>query len=154
MQQVERLKGMGIVRVLGRVWIPLVILLVIGTGGFIVSRVHGMFGSEKRPSYAESHATGTRPATAKQVLYQVFGPAGTVADISYFDVDAQPQRVDGAHLPWSLTMTINSPAVVADIVAQGDRHSIGCRILVDGKVKAERVSNGVNAYTHCLVQGA
>lgn len=153
-RRVERLKGMAIVRLLGRVWIPLVVLLVIGTGGFVVSRVHGIFGSEKRPSYDQSHATDTRPVDSKQVLYEVFGPAGTVADISYFDVNSQPQRVDGAHLPWSLTVTINSPAVVADIVAQGDSHSIGCRILVDGEVKAERVSNQVNAYTHCLVQGA
>lgn len=122
---------MTIVRVLGRFWIPLVVLLVIGTGGFIVSRVHGIFGSEKRPSYAEGHITGPQPLLSKQVRYEVFGPAGTVADISYFDVNAQPQRVDGAQLPWSLTLTSNSPAVVADIVAQGDRHSIGCRIMIE-----------------------
>ena len=30
------------------------------------------------------------------MTYQVFGPPGTLADISYFDVDADPQRVEGA----------------------------------------------------------
>jgi hypothetical protein len=145
---------MAIVKVLGRVWIPLVILLVLGCGGFIVSRVHGIFGSEKRPSYADSHAGNTQPFNPKQVRYEVFGPAGTVADISYFDVNSEPAQVDRAHLPWSLTMALNSPAVLADIVAQGDSDSIGCRIRVDGEIKAERVSHEVNAYTHCLVQGA
>jgi Mycobacterium membrane protein len=144
---------MTIARVLARVWLPLVILLVIGSGGFIVSRVHGIFGSEKRPSYTDGHITDTKPVKPTQVMYEVFGPAGTAADVSYFNANSQPQLVDGVRLPWSLTMTTDSPAVVASLVAQGDSHSIGCRIVVDGEVKAERVSNGVNAYTHCLVQG-
>ena len=35
-------------------------------------------------------------------------------------------------------MTTDSPAVVGNVVAQGDSDSIGCRIVVDGVVKAER----------------
>ncbi|WP_232005022.1 MmpS family transport accessory protein [Mycobacterium sp. ACS1612] len=153
MHQWERLRGMTIARVLARVWLPLVVLLVIGCGVFIVSRVHGIFGSEKRPSYTDGHITDTKLLKPKRVIYEVFGPAGTVVDLSYFNADSQPQRVDGVRLPWSLTMTIDSSAVVASLVAQGDSHSIGCRIVVDGEVKTERVSNGVNAFTHCLVQG-
>jgi Mycobacterium membrane protein len=145
---------MRIVRVLGRVWIPLVVLLVIGCGGFIASRVHGIFGTEKRPSYADSHVDDTKPYNPKHVIYEVFGATGTVADINYFDVNLEPQQVDRARLPWSLTITTTSPALVASIVAQGDSESIGCRIVVDGEVKAERISNEVNAYTHCLVNGA
>lgn len=145
---------MAIVRVLGRVWIPLVILLVIGCGGYVVSGLHGVFGSEKRPSYAAGHVGDTKAFNPKQLVYEVFGPAGTVADISYFDINSEPQQVDGASLPWSLTMTSHSPAVVGSIVAQGDSNNIGCRIVVDGEVKAERISNEVNAFTHCLVKGA
>jgi Mycobacterium membrane protein len=77
-----------------------------------------------------------------------------VADISYFDQNSESQHVDGVSLPWSLTMTSDSAAVVGSIVAQGDSNSIGCRILVDAEVKAERISNGVNAFTHCLLGGA
>jgi len=119
-----------------------------------VSRVHGIFGAEKRPSYADGQVDGTKSFNSKQVIYEVFGPAGTVANISYFDVNSEPQQVDGARLPWSLKITTTSPAVVSSIVAQGDSDSIGCRIVVDGDVKAERVSNEVNAFTHCLVKGA
>ena len=79
---------------------------------------------------------------------------GTVADISYFDVNSDPQRVDGARLPWTIKITTNSPAVVGNVVAQGDSNSIGCRIVVDGHVKAERISNEVNAFAYWLVKGA
>lgn len=151
---VERVKAMRIVRILRRVWIPLVLLMVISCGGFIVSRLHGIFGAETRPSYADASVDATAPFDPKQVVYEVFGPAGAVADIGYFDVNSEPQQVDGARLPWSLKITTNSPAVVANVVAQGDSDMIGCRIVVDGKVKAERISNGVNAFTHCLVKDA
>ena len=143
-----------VVRLFGRVWIPLVILLVIGAGAVIVSRVHGIFGSERRPVYTDSHVAGTNSYTPKQVVYEVFGPPGAVADISYFNADIQPQQVNAALLPWSLTLSINAPAVIANVVAQGDSSSLGCRIMVDGDVKAERVSHEVNAYTHCEVRGA
>lgn len=143
--------GMRIVRVLRRVWIPLVVLVVMVCGGFAVSRVHSFFGAEKRPSYVDAHLGDATSLDPKQVIYEVFGPAGSVADINYFDVNSQPQQVDGAALPWSLTIKANSPSVVGSIVAQSDSDSIGCRILVNGKVRAERISDEVNAYTHCLV---
>lgn len=145
---------MRLVRLLRRVWIPLVVTVVIGCGGFTVSRLHGVFGTQTRPSYADGQVDVTTSFNPKQVTYEVFGPEDTVADIGYFDVNAVPQQVDGAHLPWLLTIATNSPAVVGNIVAQGDSDSIGCRIVVDGEVKAERVSNGVNAFTHCLVKDA
>jgi hypothetical protein len=145
---------MAIVRVLARVWIPLVALLVLGCGGFIVLRVHAVAGSDERPTYAEDRVEGANPFNAKQVLYEVFGPANTVAEISYFNDNSEPRHIHSAPLPWSLTMTVNSPAVVADVVAQGDSDSIGCRIVVDGDVKVERTSHEVNAFTHCLLNGA
>jgi len=145
---------MAILRVLPRLWIPLVVLVVIACGAFVVSRVHGIFGAEKRPSYADGQIHDTKAFNPKQVVYEVFGPAGTVADISYFDVNSQPQQVDGASLPWSLKITTTSPSVVGSVVAQGDSDSIGCRIVVNGEVEAEKVSNEVYAFTHCLVKGA
>jgi hypothetical protein len=43
---------------------------------------------------------------------------------------------------------------VGNIVAQGDSDSIGCRIVVDGVVKAARISHEVNAFTFCLLKAA
>ena len=147
-------KGIPIFKVLSRTWIPLVILAVVVVGGFMVFRVHGYFGSEKRESYADSNLQNPKPFNPKRISYEVFGPPGTVADISYFDVNADPQRVDGALLPWSLHITTDKAAVMGNLVARGNSDSIGCRILVDEVVKAEKISNEVHAYTFCLVKAA
>jgi hypothetical protein len=140
--------------VLKRAWIPLVVLAVIGGAGFSVSRVRAASGTDKHSGYGKSEAAESDQLTQKSVVYEVFGPVGTVADISYFDVNADPRRVDKARLPWTIKITTNSPTVVGNVVAQGDSNSIGCRIVVDGHVKAERISNEVNAFTYCRVKGA
>jgi hypothetical protein len=77
-----------------------------------------------------------------------------VADISYFDADAEPRHVEGASLPWSLRFEIGKATAVGSILAQGDSDSIGCRILVDNEVKDEKISNQVNAFTSCLLKAA
>ena len=88
-----------------------------------------------------STASSGEPATLqpKQLTYEVFGPPGTVADISYFDVNAEPQHVTGANLPWSLQFALTEASSVGSVLAQGDSDSIGCRIVVDAEVKAERI---------------
>jgi Mycobacterium membrane protein len=123
-------------------------------GGFTVWRIHGIFGSEKRPSYSDSANDDSKPFNPKRLTYEVFGPPGTVADISYFDVNGDPKRVDGAHLPWTLKLETKAASVVGNIVAQGNTNSIGCRVVVDGVVKAEKISNEVNAFTFCVLKGA
>jgi hypothetical protein len=147
-------RGFAIFGVLKRLWVPLVVLVVIGAGGLTVSRLHGIFGSETRPSYAGSNINASQPFNPKHLTYEIFGPPGTVADISYFNVDADPQLVKGASLPWSVQFAVSKAAVVGSIVAQGDSDSIGCRIVIDGEVKAEKISNEVNAFTSCLLKAA
>jgi len=147
-------KGIPILRVLERVWIPLVIVVVIVLGGFTVWRIHGIFGSEKRPAYSDSATDDSKPFNPKRLTYEIFGPPGTVADISYFDVNADPKRVDGAQLPWTMKLTTTAAAVMGNIVAQGNSDTIGCRITVDGVVKAEKISHEVNAFTFCVLKGA
>ncbi len=84
------------------------------------------------------------------MVLEVFGAPGATATINYLDVNAQPQQVKDAPLPWSFTITTTEPAVVANLVAQGNSDSLGCRITVDGEIKDERIVNAVNAYTFCL----
>ena len=141
--------------VLKRGWIPLLIVVVVAIGGFTVDRVRGVFGSENEITRAGGgFANDPKPFNPKRVTYEIFGPEGTVATINYLDLDAQPQEVKGASLPWSITLTTTAPASNANIVAQGDSDTIGCRITVDGKVKDEKTSDGVNAQTFCLVKSA
>ena len=151
---VDRWRGFTILGVVKRLWIPLLVLVVIGAGAFTVSRLHGIFGSEKRPSYADTKINDTQPFNPKHLTYEVFGPPGTVANISYFDVNAEPQHIQGATLPWSLQFAITETSAVGSVLAQGDSDGIGCRIIVDDEVKAERISNQVNAFTSCLLKSA
>jgi hypothetical protein len=68
-------------------------------------------------------------------------------------LEALPQRVDGAPLPWSLTLSTTNPAVSPNIVAQGDGSTIGCRVTIDGVLKDERItSSPVSAQTFCIVK--
>jgi Mycobacterium membrane protein len=144
---------MAFAGLLKRVWIPLVALAVIACDGFAVSRVRGGFGSGEPSAHPDSTVTGT-VFSPKSLVYQVFGPVGTVADVGYFDATSDPYPADGARLRWSLEITANVSAVMGNVIAQGYNNSVGCRIVVHGQVKAERISNEVNAYTHCPVKGA
>ena len=116
-----------------------------------MSRLHGIFGSEKRPSYADTRVNDAKPFNPKHLRYEVFGPPGTVAKISYFDANADPQHVV-ARLPWSVEFPITAATAVGSVVAQGDSDSISCRIVVDGVVKAEKITHEVNAFTFCLLK--
>ena len=133
-------------------WIPLVILVVIGAGGWTVSRLHGVFGSEKQPLYAETRTNDTQPFNPRHMTYEVFGPPGTVASISYFDVNADPRRVEEARLPWSVEFASTDATALAGVSAQGTSDSLGCRILVDGVVKAQKITNEASAFTTCKLK--
>jgi MmpS family membrane protein len=130
------------------------VLVVVCAGAFTVSRLHGIFGSEKRPAYADTKVNDSKPFNPKHLTYEVFGPAGAVANISYFDENSEPTFVKGASLPWSLNFEITETSAVGSVLAQGDGDSIGCRILVDDEVKAEKISNQYNAFTSCLLKAA
>ena len=140
--------------VLKRVWLPFLVAAVIAIGTLAVYRVHGYFGAHGNAGGSSVKYEDTKPFNPKVVIYEIFGPNGGVANINYLDLNATPQRVDGASLPWSLRLSTTDPAVSPNIVAQGDSDTIGCRITVDGVVKDERISNGVNAQTFCLVKSA
>ena len=140
--------------VLKRLWIPLLILVVLVAGGFTVMRLHRVFGSEVRPVYADTEAAERKPYDPKQLVYEVFGPPGTVANISYFDSAAEPRFIEKASLPWSLTFPITETTAMVNVIAQGDSDSIGCRIIVDDEVKAERIDGGESAFTYCLLKSA
>jgi Mycobacterium membrane protein len=147
----RRNRGAAIFRFFGRLWIPLVIVAVVVTGGLSVARLHGMFGSEHRPSYADTRQQDTKPFNPKHVKYEVFGPPGAMADISYFDANGEPKHINGVELPWSFDISTTLPSIVGNVVAQGNSDSLGCRIVVDGVVKSEKISHELNAFTYCVL---
>jgi hypothetical protein len=140
--------------VVKRVWIALIVVAIVAVAGFCVYRLRGIFGVHDYGSVSRTISDDIKPFNPKHVIYEVFGPAGTVASINYLDVTAQPQRIDDVTLPWSLSATTTQPAVSVNVVAQGDSDQIGCRIIVNGVVKDERSATGLNAQTFCVVKAA
>src|SRR5689334_24245557 len=129
----------------------LVAVAVVALAGFAVYRLNGIFGSKDVTSTPSGAANEIVPFNPKHILMDVFGPPGTVATITYMDVNAQPQRVDGATLPWAYDATTTQPAVFVNISAQGDSDSISCRIKIDDVVRDERTVHTLNAFTYCQI---
>ena len=128
----------------------LVAVLVVAISGFVVYRLHGIFASQDVTSTPSGAENDIVPFNPKHVVMEVFGPPGTVATITYLDVNAQPQRADAGTLPGAYDTTTTQPAVFVNVSAQGNGDSIGCRIKIDDVVKDERSVNTLNAFTYCL----
>lgn len=119
-----------------------------------MSRLHSIFGSEQSLPYGDTRTEAAKPFNPKHLTYEIFGPPGTVAQISYFDSNGDPKFIEGISLPWTLDFPISAAAGIGSIAAQGDSDSIGCRILVDGVVKAEKTTNEVSAFASCMLKAA
>ncbi|WP_264020565.1 MmpS family protein [Mycobacterium saskatchewanense] len=144
------MKRIPVGRFVKRGWMVLVAMLVVSLTGFAIFRLHGIFGTNDNTSANSGLANEIVPFNPKQVVLEVFGAPGAVATINYLDVNAQPQEVKNAPLPWSFTITTTEPAVLGNVVAQGNGDTLGCRITVNGEVKDERTVNEADAYTFCL----
>lgn len=149
----KRARGSVSGRALGRLWIPVVLVVVGAVAGLTVLRLHRVFASEDLNADAGAGIQIVQ-FNPKVVVYEVFGPAGATATVSYLDAEANLHTVDGVVLPWTATVSTTLPAVTASIVAQSDTGEIGCRVTVDGTVRDERSVSGVSAQTYCLVKSA
>jgi hypothetical protein len=137
-----------------RAWIPLVVVVAVAVGAMAVDRLRGVFGSDEIFSSTRSSAEAIVPFTPKSVTYEVFGPGDTVGSVSYLNKNAVPEKANFTSLPWTYTLTTTIPAVIANVIAQGNSDSIGCRIIVNGEVRDEQSSSGHHAQTFCLVKAA
>jgi Mycobacterium membrane protein len=136
-----------------RVWMPVLIVLVVLVAGFTVNRVRGFFASEPPLITPVNFADDPEPFDPKVVEYEIFGDGGT-ADVNYLDLKGKPQRVDGAALPWTIRLETTEPSALAQVVAQGPGSGLTCRIVVDGELREERTVSGVSAQTFCIEKSA
>ncbi|HET9876739.1 MAG TPA: MmpS family transport accessory protein [Mycobacterium sp.] len=140
--------------ILKRFWVPLVVATAVVGGALAVVNLRGAFGSDEIFSWSGSGSEVIESINIKRVIYEVFGPSDTAGGVSYLNADTKPEEANFASLPWAYTMTTTNPAVVANLVAQGNGDSIGCRIIVNGDVKEEQLANGHHAQAFCLVKAA
>lgn len=145
---------MRIFSVLHRVWVPVLVAGAIALGGVAVVELRGAFASEAIFSATDSSAQPLPDSTVKRVTYEVSGPTATSGSLSYLNPDAKPEQASFSQLPWTFTIATTLPTMIASVVAQGDSDKIGCRITVNGEVKAEGSSSEHHAQTSCLVKAA
>ncbi|TEA00343.1 MmpS family transport accessory protein [Mycobacteroides salmoniphilum] len=148
------MKGVKSFALLGRLWVPLVVVVSCVISGFAVYRLHGIFGSDQAALTGGGRPERIVHISPKRVTYELFGPAKSSGMISYLDEHTQPQKASFDTLPWSHTITTTLPSVFANIIAQGDSASLGCRIIVNGEIREERTSTKVSAQAFCLVKAA
>ncbi|BAX90448.1 MmpS family transport accessory protein [Mycobacterium shigaense] len=134
-------------------WLPLVAVAVIVLSGYAVFQLHDVFGSQNINTATETK-DDSRNTMPKDVVYEIFGPSSTRGQVNYLDERTQPQREYFTALPWRFVITTTLPSVFASVVAQGDKDSIGCRIIVDGVIRDEQTAHNRDAQTFCLVKAA
>ncbi|BCI51131.1 putative conserved membrane protein, MmpS [Mycolicibacterium litorale] len=139
-------------RVVQRVWIPTVVVIVCAVAAFAVVRLQEVAGSTNHSTGAIRD--GSEPVIPKDVIYEVFGPAGTTGQANFLDEHSQPQQANFATLPWSYRISTKLMSVFANVVAQGDSEMLGCRITVNGEVLDEQSVTAQNAQVFCLVKSA
>ncbi|WP_395312226.1 MmpS family transport accessory protein [Mycobacterium sp. AMU20-3851] len=139
-------------RVVQRMWIPIVVVMVVAVAVFAVIRLHGVAGSST--DIPNAIRDGSEPVIPKDVIYEVFGPAGTTGQANFLDEHAQPQYANFTTLPWSYTISTRLMSVFANVVAQADSGTLGCRITVNGEVRDEQSVTAHNAQVFCLVKSA
>jgi Mycobacterium membrane protein len=140
-------------KIMRNAWLPLLIVAVVAVGVFAVVRVKSFFGANDTGVMTSPRLDNSKPFKPKVVKYEVFGSASQ-ANVNYLDLSADPKRVDGAPLPWTLVLSTTAPSVFPNLSAQSNGDTLGCRITIDDEVKDENLTTGVHALTFCLVKSA
>jgi len=138
---------------IGRTWLPLLVVVVVVVAALAIRSLHGVFGSEDRTQSpgAKFDIVQFNP---KNITYEVFGNLAGWGRVSYWNVDVKPVSVDLTELPWSHTETTVLTVATADITAQVAGGNVGCRITVDGMVRSEHTASGDHAAVWCQVLSA
>lgn len=142
----------AVYRLLKRFWIPLLLVAVVGIGGYAITQIRA--SATPRPPKLGEGSGVTANVNPKRITYEIVGSGGT-ANLNYLDENGQPHLIENAPLPWSFTIVTTLPSMSANIVAQGDRDvsDLGCRVTVDGDVRDNRSSaDKVKPFIYCLVK--
>lgn len=137
-----------------RFWVVAVVAIALLAAVGVVSRLRTFFDSDKPYIGASLPADDIKPISIKRVTYEITGPQGATGRISYLDDKGKTQEASFTGLPWSVTVTTTDPGMLANIVAQGDSDTLGCRIMVNDKLVDEQTADGRHAQTFCLDKAA
>lgn len=139
---------------LKKAWIPLLLVVVIALGAYVVVRVRNSFGAGARTASSEANADETKPFNPKHITYELTAPSGGTVSVNFLDENGQPHLIEDAPLPWSHTIVTTLPSMSANIVAQGNTamEHLRCRIIVDDNVRDDRSIDEYKPFIYCLVK--
>src|SRR6201987_4269340 len=116
---------------LGRFWLVLTITAVAALSGFVVYRLHGVFGVHRGSFGGGTSGEVLDQFNAKTITLEVWGSPGSTATINYLDENTHPQQALNVPLPWSKVLSSTKPGIPANLVAQGAGSWIGCQFVVN-----------------------
>jgi Mycobacterium membrane protein len=156
-------KRRGLVGLISRYWLVLTLVGVLLLSGFVVHRLHGVFGVHSGSFGGGTSGEVLDQFNAKTITLEVWGSPGSTATINYLDENSHPQQALNVPLPWSHILSSTKPGIPANLVAQGDGSWIACHFVVDNHDGRGAVIKGpnrspenetVNAFVYCLDKSA
>jgi hypothetical protein len=146
-----------------RYWLVITLLVVVALSGFVVSRLHDIFGVHRGSFGGGTSGEVLDQFNAKTITLQVWGSPGSTATINYLDENSHPQQALNVPLPWDHVLSSTKPGIPANLLAQGDGSWIACQFVVnnhDGRGDVIKGTNHsppsetVNAFVYCLDKSA
>jgi len=131
---------------------PLVAVVVLGVGAVGMWKVHEF--SAPPPVVTVNSPAAPPEFNVKRLTYELSGSLGQGGMLVWVDIDGHPHQVDLTTLPWSHTESTTLTVVSGSISAQVHGGHVGCRLLVDGVVRAEQSDTHQDAHVFCLVKSA
>jgi len=110
--------------------------------------------SEPPPVVTVNEPAAPPEFSIKRLTYELFGSAGRGGMLVWVDIDGHPHQVNLTTLPWSHTESTTLTVVSGSISAQVHGGSVGCRLRVNGVVRAEQSDTHQDAHVFCLVKSA
>ncbi|PLV54358.1 hypothetical protein X011_03185 [Mycobacterium tuberculosis variant microti OV254] len=138
--------------VLARAWMPLVAVIAVGLGAVAMVKVHEF--SNPEPVITVNQPAAPPEFSIKRITYELFGSAGDGGMLVWVDINGHPHQVNLTTLPWSHTEATTLTVVSGSISAQVHGGSLGCRLRVNGVVRAEQSDAQQDAHVFCLVKSA
>ncbi|MET0701541.1 MAG: MmpS family transport accessory protein [Mycobacterium sp.] len=137
---------------LGRAWLPVVIVVALALGALCMWKVHQ--SSAPGPVLAVNPPQAPEEFTPKRLTYELFGDVGSGGLLDYIDIDGHPHEVQLTELPWSHTETTTLTVVSGSISVQVHGGQVGCRMLVNDVVRDEQSATREDADVTCRVKSA
>jgi hypothetical protein len=131
---------------------PLVAVVALSVAAVCMFKVHQL--SAPPPVITVNGPAAPAEFSIKRLTYELSGSAAQGGMLVWVDIDGHPHQVNLTTLPWSHTETTTLTVVSGSVSAQVHGGQVGCRMLVNGVVRAEQSDTHQDAHVFCLVKSA